>query len=265
MKNSAMLYASVLLLVTAGCATKGDLESVQRDNFDSQKRILRIERDLETVRRATTEEVQNTIKSFRKEMDSLRKDAAEIQASQDNIRVDMQELSGKIDEVKTVTKKSSDDKTFQKEELERRLSALEERLKKLEGPNSDNKSSEETPEGIYQNGINLFKSGDFQKSRESFEKLSERYPKHELAANAIYWTGETYYSEKKYEQAILSFQDLIKKYPKKDRVPMAMLKQALSFKAIGEGKNSEYILKKLVKDYPKSDEAKKAKALLKSM
>jgi len=100
-------------------------------------------------------------------------------------------------------------------------------------------------------------------ARETFSKFLEKFPKHDLAANANYWIGETYYGEKNYEQAILSFQEVIKNYPQQPKVPSAMLKQALAFKAIKDTKSANYVLKKLVTGYPKSDEAKKAKELLK--
>lgn len=253
----------IFLCLAAGCASRGDVESVQRDSYDLKTRITRLEKDMGGIRQETKEELQNSVKG-------LRKGAADLQATQDTIRMDIQELSGKLDDLKLQVQKPSEEKAFQKEEIERRLAALEDRMLKLEkrvGAPADTKGAPaaETAEGLYESGINLYKAGDMQKARETFTRFSERYPKHELAANALFWVGESYYNEKKYEQAVLAYQEVIKNFPKKDKAPGAMLKQAMSFKALGDKKNARYVLKELQGVYPRSPEAKKAQQLLKSL
>jgi tol-pal system protein YbgF len=262
------LYTVILFLVlfgTAGCASRGDLRSVERDSYDARRRLTQLEKEMGNIRKSAAEEVQQSLNGFRKELDAVRKGTADTQAAQEAVRVDMQEMSGRIDDLKILVQKRADEKAFSKDETERRLVALEERLTRLEkklGAESAAKEPEATPEGIYQEGLTAFKAGDMQKARDSFTQLAERYPKHELTPNARYWIGETYYSEKKYEQAILAFQEVIKQYPKKEKAPAALLKQALSFKILGDVKSARYVLKKIQDDYPRTEEAKKAKQLL---
>jgi len=253
----------IVLCLAAGCASRGDVESVQRDSYDLKNRISRLEKDMGEIRQETKDELQTTVKN-------LRKGAADLQATQDTIRVDIQELSGKLDDLKLQVQKPAEEKAFQREEAERRLAALEDRMQKLEkklGATADSKGvpAAETPENIYENGLSLFKSGDMQKSREAFTLFTEKYPRHELKPNALFWIGESYYGEKKYEQAILAYQEVIKNFPKKDKAPGAMLKQAMSFKALGDKKNARYVLKELQEVYPRSAEAKKAQQLLKTL
>jgi tol-pal system protein YbgF len=262
------LYTVILFLVlfgAAGCASRGDLRSVERDSYDTRKRLTQLEKEMGSIRKTAAEEVQHTLSGFRKEIDVVRKGTADTQAAQENVRVDMQEMSGRIDDLKILVQKRADEKAFSKDETERRLVALEDRLSRLEkklGAESGTKEAEATPEGIYQGGLASFKAGDMQKARDAFTLFAERYPKHELTPNARYWIGETYYSEKKYEQAILAFQEVIKLYPKKEKAPAALLKQALSFKSLGDAKSARYVLKKIQDDYPRTEEAKKAKELL---
>jgi tol-pal system protein YbgF len=262
----------VLLCGAAGCVSRGDMQELQSDTADLRRRLVRMEKEMAGVRKTASEEVQNTLKNYRKEMDSVRKGSADAQAAQDMLRVDMREMSGRIDDLKLLVQKKTDEKAFQKDETERRLIALEDRMAKLEKRVSElkpaeakGKEAEATPEGIYQSGLTAFKAGEMEKAREAFSRIVERYPKHELAVNAQYWIGETFYSEKKYEQAVLAFQEVIKKYPKKDKAPASLLKQAMSFKGLGDVKSARYVLKKLVDDYPKSEDAKKAKELLKEL
>jgi len=264
--------SAILLLIlcwTAGCATRGDLQILERDTLDARKRLVKLEKDMDLVRKTTNEEIQNSLKGFRRDMESMRKGAADLQAAQDNIRVDMREISGKTDDLKVLLQKRADEKSFLKEETERRIAALEERLanleKKLEELNVGGGKTGETtasPEGLYQSGLSAYKAGDMRKAVAELTRFMERHPKHELVSNAQYWIGEAYYSERNYEQAVLAFQEVIKKYPKKEKAPAALLKQAMSFRGLGDAKSARYVLRKLQEDYPRSEEAKKAKELL---
>jgi len=272
MRKFRCMLLIVLLCGAAGCVSRGDMQNLQSDSSDMRKRLVRLEKEMAGVRKTASDEVQNNLTNIRKEMDTVRKGSADLQVAQDTIRVDMQEMSGRIDDLKLQVQKKTDEKSFQKDETERRLTALEDRMAKLEKRVNElkpaeamGKDPEATPEGIYQLGLASFKAGDMDKAREDFTRFIERYPKHELTGNAQYWIGETYYSEKKYEQAVLAFQEVIKKYPKKDKAPAALLKQALSFKGLGDVKSARYVLKKLMDDYPRSDDAKKAKELLKEL
>jgi len=259
-----------LLCSAAGCATRRDMQSLETNTNDARRRIVRLEKEMVGVRQMANDEVQISLQGLRNEMATMRKGSADLQASQDTIRVDMQEMSGKADDVKILVQKSIEEGKFQKEETERRLAAMEDRLAKLEkmiGAQQSTAStpSDSTPEGIYERGIASFKAGEMQKARDHFDRVIEQHPTHALIPNCHYWIGETYYSEKNYEQAILAFQEVIKNFPKSDKTPAALLKQGLSFKNIGDKKSARYVLNKLNDDYPRSEDAKKGKALLKEL
>ena len=214
------------------------------------------------IRQMANDEVQISLQGLRNEMATMRKGSADLQASQDTIRVDMQEMSGKADDVKILVQKSIEEGKFQKEETERRLAVMEDRLAKLENKIGDQQASattpnDSTPEGIYERGLAAFKAGEMQKARDLLILVVEQKPTHALIPNCHYWIGETYYSEKNYEQAILAFQEVIKNYPKNDKTPAALLKQGMSFKNIGDKKSARYVLNKLKDDYPQVRGCKK--------
>jgi tol-pal system protein YbgF len=172
-------------------------------------------------------------------------------------------------------KKPTEDLARYREDADKRIVALEDRIVKLQSTLDEftKKAGElalikeipPTPDAIYMKGLDTFKAGDMPTARGIFTKFLEQYPQHDLAANANYWIGETHYSEKSYEPAILAFQEVIKNFPTKDKVPAAMLKQAMAFNAINDTKSAKYVLKKLGEAFPKSDEAIKAKELLKEI
>ena len=268
----------VTMLGLAGCATRSDLEVVHRDNEELKSRLFRMEKDLGGVRSEAREGIETTLKDFQKERDGARKGLADTQATMDGLKVDMQVLSGKVDDFAIAVKKPAEDLSLLREDLQQRLAALDERIGKVEkGFEGLQKKVAEaeaarareaekvSPEGLYQKGLDAYRAGNFPAAREGFARFLELHPKHELAANARYWMGETYYSEKKYEQAILEFQEVIRNFPGREKVPAAMFKQAVAFIEIGDTKSARFVLRKLVEEHPASEEAKRAKERLKDL
>lgn len=272
MKLQWFLLGGLLIALTSGCASTGSVDTVRRDVDETKTRIYTIEKDLASAREGE--------KSFKADFAALRKADADIQATIDSVRADMQAAMGKVDDFSIALKKSGEEVTRYREDSDRRIVALEDRIVKLQAavdelnkrlqaggaavgaaPAGDAARTDE----LYLKGLEAFKAGDMPGARTQLTAFMEQHPQHELVPNAKYWVGETFYGEKNYEQAILEFQEVIKLYPKKEKAPSAMLKQALAFKALKDVKSSKYVLGKLVKDYPKSDEAKKARVLLKEL
>jgi tol-pal system protein YbgF len=280
MQSSRVLLTSLAMLTLVGCASQAELELVRRDSDEMKGRIFTIDKTLGEVRgeakegvekslagyRQSLEALQRDVEGYQKDMAAIRKGGADLQATLDSARVDMQLLTGKVDDVRILAQKPADDIALLKEDTAKRLAALDERLARLEKSvgEQQKKSAElqRTPEMQYQQAAEAMKGGDVVRARELFTKFLELHPKHKLAANAHYWLGETYYSEKNFEQAILEFQEVIKNFPEKEKVPAAMLKQGMAFKEMGDAKSSVYILKKLVEEFPKSEDAKIAREKL---
>ena len=291
MKTMQPIGISLLLLSLAGCASKQDLTAVRFDIDEVKGITLKLQKEMATVQgqmkeqleanaRNSREELAKSLKEnsdmreeIRKELDTLRKATADSQANMDSTRVDMRVLAGKVDDVALLAKKPADDMALLREDLEKRFAALDSRLARLEKGMADEEKkraeekskAENTPEALYQKGLDAQRAGNPQQARELLSRFIETYPKHDLVANARYWVGETYYSEKNFEQAILEFQQLIKNYPGKEKVPAAMLKQAMAFKELGDKKSARYVYNKLLVEHPESAEAKLAKEKLREL
>ncbi len=266
MQMNKIVTSCLTLLLLAGCAGKTDFENLKREVDEMRDRQTKAERELSVVRNESKEGIDKTLKDAQKELDGIRKVNADLQASQEALKVDQQVLTGKVDDLALQGKKPVDDLALFKEDIERRLTLLEQ---KLQGVTKEQevvqKQVAESPENLYQTGLEAFKSGDMKKARDSFSLFVERYPKHALTSNAVYWIGESYYTDKNYDQAILEFQKVIKNYPDKEKVASAMLKQGMAFINLKDAKSAKYILKELIKQYPASDEAKRAKDQLKGL
>jgi tol-pal system protein YbgF len=285
MLASRTILFPLVMLSLVGCASQSDLDLVRRDSNENKSRIYVIGKEVGEVRaqvkegvekslagyRDRLEALQKEVEGYQKDMASIRKGGADLQATLDSARVDMQLLSGKVDDLRIQAQKPADDVALLKEDTGKRLALLEDRLTKLEQGMSgmleqQKKVAEppQTPEGMYQQGIDAMKGGEVAKARELFSKFLEQYPKQKLAANAHYWLGETYYSEKNFAQAILEFQEVFKNFPESEKAPAAMLKQGMAFRELGDKESSLYIYKRLTEEFPKSEEAKKAKEKLRA-
>jgi tol-pal system protein YbgF len=270
------VMALLLLLCLTGCASQSAFDNARSDIDSIKTRLYTIDRDLASVREESKVSVGAIEKGFKSDVAAVRKMSADIQATIDSTKSDMQALNGKLDDTANAVKKPAEELARYREDADRRIIALEDRLlkqqtlidslsKKMAELAKAKKEDVSTPDSLYLKGLDSLKAGDVVAAREQFAKFLEQNPKHELAANAHYWVGETYYSEKNYESAILSYQEVIKNFPGKEKVVAAMLKQAMAFNAIKDSKSAKFVLKKLIEGFPKSEEAKKAKVLLKEI
>lgn len=267
--------ALLLLLCLTGCASQSAFDNARSDIDSIKTRLFTIDRDLATVREESKATVVAIEKGFKTDVSAVRKMSADIQATIDSTKSEMQALNGKLDDTANAIKKPAEDLARYREDADRRIIALEERIlkqqalldslskKMAEIAKTKKDDATSASDALYLKGLDSLKAGDIVTAREQFTKFLDQNPKHELAANAHYWIGESYYSEKNYESAILAYQEVIKNFPGKDKVVAAMLKQAMAFNAINDPKSTKFVLKKLIEGFPKSEEAKKAKTMLK--
>lgn len=276
-----MIYMNViallLLLCLTGCASQSSFDNARNDIDSIKTRLFAIDRDLTSVREESKVTVGAIERGFKTDVAAVRKMSADIQATIDSTKSEMQALNGKLDDTANAVKKPAEELARYREDADRRIIALEERLLKqqtlidslskrmADAAKAKREDSNSSPDSLYLKGLDSLKAGDVAAAREQFTKFLDQYPRHELAANAHYWIGETHYSEKNYEAAILSYQEVIKNYPGKEKVVAAMLKQAMAFNAIKDVKSARFVLKKLIEGFPKSEEAKKAKIMLKEI
>ena len=94
-----MKYVNViaLLLVSslAGCASQGSLDNVRNDVDSIKTRLFSIDKDLTDVREESKVSVGAIEKGFKTDVSSVRKMSADIQASIDSTKTEMQALNGK--------------------------------------------------------------------------------------------------------------------------------------------------------------------------
>jgi len=79
-----------------------------------------------------------------------------------------------------------------------------------------------TPEGLYRKGLNDYQNGSYKKAIQSFERLRDEYPMHELAILAKLGIGDAHYSDKSYGEAEAAYTDFVYLHPTNENLPYVM-------------------------------------------
>ena len=221
---------------------------------------------------------------------SIGSSQAEIRVEMDQLKVEMSDLSRRIEENEHVLKRTVERDLGEQDAMKADWGALSQRVAQMEmllrgrqgetgtveGPagrqGSERSAGQPAPDVqrpsdvvLYDESLAAFKEGRHEDAMAGFREFLRDYPDSDRADNAQFWIGECYMAMKQYEKAILAYQDVIKKYPKGNKVPNALLRQAGAFSEINDETSAKLLLKKIIEKYPRSDEAKIARNKLKTL
>lgn len=84
-----------------------------------------------------------------------------------------------------------------------------------------------SPEVLYSQASTEYKDGHYKKAQESFLKLKEEYPLHELAILAEMGIADSLYSDKEYAEAETAYSDFISLHPTNENVPYALYQSGM--------------------------------------
>ncbi len=253
-----MLTAGVML---TGCLTTQDQLRMERDMNEMKRRLAEVERTTVSLRHSDQAgEMQGRV-------DAMGRSQADLQASMDALRVDLQSMSGRMEDSRREGSEVRAELALVRDDLALKIGALENRIAALErrpGGEGGGAASQAgaPPQSAYERGVELIRANQFVQGREALESYLRANPTGAQAVNAMYWIGEAYYGEKRYENAILQFQDVIQKHSDHPKAAAALLKQGITFNTLGDQRNGRAILNRLIETFPMSDEAKTARERL---
>ena len=121
------------------------------------------------------------------------------------------------------------------------------------------------PNPLYEDAMEVFRSGDYESAAALFEAFVEAFPEDDLSDNALYWAGECKYTKKKFSEAIARFKRVVEEYPAGSKVPDALLKIGFAHFSLGDMGSAESYLKQVIAQYPFSPAAAKAEERLKTL
>jgi outer membrane protein assembly factor BamD len=79
-----------------------------------------------------------------------------------------------------------------------------------------------TPEGIYQQALIDYQSGNYKRSIELFQRVKEEYPLSPLALAAEMGIADSYFSGKQYLEAELVYNEFLNLHPTNENLPYVM-------------------------------------------
>jgi outer membrane protein assembly factor BamD len=85
-----------------------------------------------------------------------------------------------------------------------------------------------TPDGLYQQGVQYYKDGNYKRSVEVFQRLKEEYPLSTLAIMAEIGVADSYFSGKDYPEAGLAYREFINLHPANENLPYVMYQLGMS-------------------------------------
>ncbi|MBN2428551.1 MAG: tol-pal system protein YbgF [Deltaproteobacteria bacterium] len=262
-----ILWSLAFSGLLVGCLPVQEQMRLEQDMGEVKRRLAFVERKVTSQSLDLKDETGRGVTA-------LTKRQADVEANMDGLRVELQTLQGRLEEVVRENRQLRDELSLMRDDMALKTADLEERLSKppapapaastpVPAPAPAASSGEKAPDDLYKEGLALvLKTQKYGEAREVFQKFLKEYPDHHLAVNATYWIGEAYYGDKQYENAILQFQDVIQKFSKHPKAASAMYKQAFAFHAMGDVQNARVLLEKLIQTYPQSSEASRAKEKL---
>ncbi len=283
--KASLYVACFLLTLIYGCVGQDEM-SVLRSRIATLEKLLAQQDEKLLVEEKKVIQVESRLDELSQKDQELHNQSAETYAALDQMREDIQDLRGKVEETQyfmrqkdTSSQPEAGGQIGRLDQVESATQKNEDRIHRIEQylnlesserPQPKAEAAPKPPkvlteEEIYQAAKQAFDAADYKSAREQFEAFLKKYPKSQNADNAQFWIGETYYREKLYDKAILEYQKVLENYPKGNKVQASLLKQGLAFLNLGDKPTSRLILKDLVKRYPQSSEAKVASEKLKDI
>ncbi len=124
---------------------------------------------------------------------------------------------------------------------------------------------EVTAEKLYATAMTSFRAEEHGQAVLEFTELIDKFPKHNLAANAQYWIGEAYYRQRDFNQALGEFQKVPDLYPQSAPIAEALLKVGMCYRALHDLPRARETWEQVVRSHPKTEAATQARALLASL
>lgn len=130
---------------------------------------------------------------------------------------------------------------------------------------SENKTTHASPMIFYQEGIDLYRQGNYEQAKQRFEQFLAAKPEESYIDNALYWIGECFYGEGLYNEAAGYFHKIVQEYPNANKVPDALLKVSLTYQKLGKLDSARDMLRYLMEAYPGTEAARIGKEKYETM
>ncbi len=241
-----LLSATVAVAVMGGCATKGDIRSLQ-----TELRAVAMRQDsLLAQLRRETRSTQDTLRTTTDQLFSFRGDIASQLRDLSQVMTRIEAMVG---------------------ENQRGIGQVRDQLANLRrptpAPSNDPGASSiggggGEAEGLYSAGMRQLSRGSLGTARRAFEALLNSHPNHALAPDARFRLADIEEREGRLEEALGAFLEIQTLTPTAAIVPDALYRAALVQIALGREDDAVRTLERVINTYPDAEIASLARAEL---
>jgi len=236
----------LLLLVTAGCATKGDIRSLQEMNRELHAQSQALLRQVQENQRAQGD----SVRFLSRDLIDFRAESLRRMTGVEDLLLRIQELSG-ISQQRLAELRDQ----IERDRAQAALGA---------GGAIDfgGGGTASGPEATYDAAVTQFRRGSNSSARIGFQDVIERFPQHMLAPEARFYLAEILVVEGDPNAAIASFLEIPQFHPNALRVPDALYRAALLYLDQDRTTEARELLQRIVGSWPESGAASLARDAL---
>ncbi len=229
---------------------------------DSASKIEAMQAEIQSLR-GQVEELSHQLQQAQNQQRAMYTDL-DKRLSQSVIQKNASQVQNDLEAKKSITTATSTEKKVPLAEMaSTKKTPLPAAPEKITTKNVQPDTAEE--QQIYQTAYDLIKAKKYTEAVNTLQKMLQKYPSGQFAANAHYWLGELYGLLNKNDQSAAEFTAVIKNYPDSPKVPDAQLKLGLIYAGEFKWSDAKTAFKTVVSRYPGTASARLASEQLKQL
>jgi len=253
-----LVAVASVLLVSAGCATKGDMRSLRSEVQTLAEQQAEMLDAIQAMQQAQTSSLDSlgamsdVLFSIRGE---LNRQALEIQEQ----LVTIQELTGQ----------SQRSLAGRRDQIEARRSAITQQEPATRADTAGGGGGGAVRQGggggagggtaeaqeLYRVAVSQYNRGSVTTARAAFERFLNSYPNHQLAPEARFYLAEIMAQENQLEQALEAFLEIPEIFPAAERVPQALYRAGRIQEELDRPQEARRLYERVVNSYSESGAA----------
>ena len=239
-----LLLSAAAVVLLGGCATKGDLRSLQ----------LEI--------RALAARQDSLMFQMRRDMlqtqDTLRGQSLQLFDFRGEIFRQLRDISDGLSRLEALTGENQRGISSVRDQLAniRRAPATSAGMPEgtdrvgLTAPGAGSPDAAGDAQGLFNAAVGQFNRGSLPTARVAFQQFLQAYPGHALEPDAHYFLAHILVQENRIEDALEAFQRIPETFPTAAKVPDAMYRAALLQIELGDTSDARATLERIVNTYP---------------
>lgn len=247
---------AVLVLWTAGCATKRDIRDLRSDLRGLTARQDSIFDLLQSQNAAIMDSLAQTTEELLRVRGDLSHQLGQLEQGV----VQLRELTGQVQLRMNRFSEELDARI-------RQLSAAGDAALDEAGTGAESGEGAAGGDAIeyYRIGMEQLQRGNPGTARRAFQVVVQEHPDHDRAPDAQAQIGETYYREAAYGDAVEALERVVELYPNTDRAPMALYRAGVIAEERGNIEQARAYFERVIAAYPRSDARRPAEEALRRL